>query len=71
MSHAPAFDPTVLAALNVPIKRLCVDSRRVRSGDIFAAAPGLRMSPRRRMWIGRQPLAGRKLPFGVNLLAAT
>jgi UDP-N-acetylmuramoyl-L-alanyl-D-glutamate--2,6-diaminopimelate ligase len=41
VSHIPAFDPSVLATLNVPIKRLCVDSRRVRPGDIFAAAPGL------------------------------
>ena len=41
MTHIPAFDPTVLAALNVPIKRLCIDSRRVRPGDIFAATPGL------------------------------
>jgi len=46
MSHISAFDPAVLAALNVPIKRLCVDSRRVRPGDIFAAAPGLRTDGR-------------------------
>jgi UDP-N-acetylmuramoyl-L-alanyl-D-glutamate--2,6-diaminopimelate ligase len=42
----PAFDPTVLTALNIPIKRLCIDSRRVRPGDIFAAAPGLRTDGR-------------------------
>ena len=46
MSHIPAFDPSVLAALNVPIKRLCADSRRVRPGDIFAAVPGLHTDAR-------------------------
>jgi len=46
VSHIPTFDPTVLAALNVPIKRLCADSRSVRPGDIFAATPGLHTDAR-------------------------
>jgi UDP-N-acetylmuramoyl-L-alanyl-D-glutamate--2,6-diaminopimelate ligase len=46
MTHAPAFDPSVLAGLSVPIKRLCADSRRVRPGDVFAASPGERTDGR-------------------------
>ena len=46
MSHAPSFDPSVLASLGVPVKRLCADSRRVRPGDVFAACPGERSDGR-------------------------
>ncbi len=38
--QAPAFDPSALAALGLPVASLALDSRRVQPGDVFVACPG-------------------------------
>ena len=43
----PAFDPSLLADLGVPVRNLATDSRAVQPGDVFLAFPGGRFDGRR------------------------
>ena len=44
---ARQFDPALLQRLGVPLRRLALDSRKVRPGDIFLAYPGETQDGRR------------------------